>query len=91
MPLHLDFGLFDALADLDFLFAGEQRHFAHLVHVHPHRVVQNFQPGIFFLFRFGGFGALDLGLVHDFDVQSCAAWCKARPDLPATGRPAEHR
>ena len=44
--LHLDFGLLDALANLDLLFAREQRHLAHLVHVHPHRVVQNFQPRV---------------------------------------------
>ena len=67
--LHLRFGLLDALADLDFLLAGEQRHLAHLVHVHPHRVVQDFQAAVLFLFRFRRLGALHLGLVHDLDVE----------------------
>ena len=73
--LHLDLGLLDALADLDFLFAREQRHLAHLVHVHPHRVVQNFQAGVLVRFlllrRFRLPGALGLGLVHDdFHVET---------------------
>ena len=63
------FGLLDALADLDFLLAGEQRHLAHLVHVHPHRVVQDLQPGVFLFFRFRRLGALDFGVVNDLDVE----------------------
>ena len=68
--LHLAFGLFDPLANLDFLFAGEQGHFAHLVHVHPNRIIQNLQPGIFFFLRFGRLGALDFRLVDNFDIQA---------------------
>ena len=47
--LHLHFGLFNALANFDFLFAGEQGHLAHLVHVHADRVVQNFEAGVLVL------------------------------------------
>ena len=74
--LHLDFGLFDALANLDFLFAREQRNLAHLVHVHANRVIENFQPRVLvrFLLLLRGFGlpgALGLGLIHDdFHVEA---------------------
>ena len=75
--LHLDFGLLDFFANLDFLFAREQRNLAHLVHIHPHRVVENFQPRVLVgllrlrLFRLlGAVGAFGLGLIHDdFHVQ----------------------
>jgi hypothetical protein len=54
----LGFAFLDALANLDFLLAGQQRDFAHLAQIHLHRVVQNIQAAFFFLFhRFGcGFG-----------------------------------
>ncbi len=76
--LHLHFRVLDLLADLHLLLAGEQRNLAHLVHVHAHRVVQNFQPRILVHFvrlrllgLFRAFGALGLGLVHDnFHVQA---------------------
>jgi hypothetical protein len=77
--LHLHLRVLNLFADLDFLLARQQGNLAHLVHVHPHRVIQNFQPGLLVhLFRLGLFrlgalgalGALDLGLVHDdFHVQ----------------------
>ena len=75
--LHLDFGLLDFFANLDFLFAREQRNLAHLVHIHAHRVVENFEARVLIgflrlrLFRLlGAFGAFGLGLVHDdFHVQ----------------------
>ena len=63
------FGLLDALADLDLLLPGEQRHLAHLVHVHPHRVVQHFQPAILLFLRLRRLGPLHLGVVHDLDVE----------------------
>ncbi len=76
--LHLHFRVLDFFADLHFLFAREQRHLAHLVHIHPHRVVQNLQPRVilgFFrlrLFRtFGPFGAFGFSLIHDdFHVEA---------------------
>ena len=75
--LHLDLGLFDALANLDFLFAREQRNLAHLVHVHANRVVENFEPRVlvcFLLLRVraaGCVGAFGLGLIHDdFHVET---------------------
>ena len=77
--LHRDFGFLDFFANLDFLFAREQRHFAHLVHVHPDRVVENFKARVlirlFLLLRLfgmlGAFGALGFGLIHDdFNVKT---------------------
>ena len=38
------FGGFDALGNFHLLLAGQQRHLAHLLEIHPHRVVQNIQP-----------------------------------------------
>ena len=73
---HRDFGFLDFFADLDFLFAREQRNLAHLVHIHANRIVENFQARIILdLFRLLGLlaavGALGLGLVHDdFHVEA---------------------
>ena len=67
--LDIGFGFLDALADLDFLLASEQRHFAHLVHVHPHWIVQNLQPAVFLFLRFGRLGPLHLGVVHYLDIE----------------------
>jgi len=61
-----------------FLFPGEQGNLAHLVHIHPNRVVQDFQAGVVFFFpgrcvfrRFGTFRALGFGLIHhDFHIQT---------------------
>ena len=69
--LHLHFRVLNFFANLHFLFAGEQRHFTHLVHIHPNRIVQNFQSRIifdFFRLRLIGLlalGAFGLGLIHD--------------------------
>ena len=67
---HLQLGLFDALANLHFLLPRKQRDLAHLVHVHPDRIVQNFQACVLVLLflrlrRLRLFGALGLGLIHD--------------------------
>ncbi len=73
---HLQFGFFDALANLDFLFPREQGHLAHLVHIHPDRIVENFQARVLVLLRrlcrLGRLGrAFGLGLVHDdFHVET---------------------
>ena len=39
--LGVQLGVLDALGDLDLLLAGQQRHLAHLLEVHPHRVVED--------------------------------------------------
>jgi hypothetical protein len=39
--LRLELGVLDPLGDLDLLLAREQRHLAHLLQVHPHRVVED--------------------------------------------------
>ena len=67
--LHLEFGLLDALANLHLLLAREQGHLAHLVHVHPNRVVQGIESAVFLLLRFRGFGLLDLGVGYNLDVE----------------------
>ena len=40
----------DALRNLHLLFPGQQRHLAHLLEIHPHRIVQNIEPRLFFIF-----------------------------------------
>ncbi len=54
--LGLEFGVLDALGDLDFLFARQQRDLAHLLEIHAHRVVEDV------VLR--GTGLLLLGLLH---------------------------
>jgi hypothetical protein len=39
--LDLDLGVLDAFGNLDFLLAGEQRHLAHLLEIHPDGVVED--------------------------------------------------
>jgi hypothetical protein len=68
--LHLGFGFLDSFANLNFLFPGQQGHFAHLVHVHANRIVQHLKAGIFFFLRFGWFGAFHLGVVDYLNIQS---------------------
>ena len=41
--LHAKFGVFDALGDFDLLFASEQRDLAHLLEVHPNRIVEDIE------------------------------------------------
>src|SRR5438046_8839130 len=40
-------GLFDSLADGHFAFAREERHLAHLTQVHPERIIQRIELGLF--------------------------------------------
>src|SRR5438874_10257629 len=58
---HAQLPALDAFGDLHFTFAGEQRHRAHLAHIHAHRVVGFFQlaRGEIELHLFAG---LDIGL-----------------------------
>ena len=70
-------GLFDPLGNLHFLFAGEQWHLPHLLEIHPHRIVQNFEAAfgfLFFLFLFALFFAflvpIDLRGFNDVDLHS---------------------
>ena len=41
--LHHVFGFLDPLGNLHLLFAGEQRDLAHLLEIHPHRIIQDIQ------------------------------------------------
>ena len=63
------FSFLDTLANLDLLLPGEQRHFAHLVHVHPHRVVQNLQSAVLLFLRFGWLGPLHFRVIYDLDIE----------------------
>ncbi len=60
--------VFDALGDFDFLFAGKQRHLAHLLEVHSNRVIQNIMlAGLgLFLFRFF---LLSLEVINFFRIE----------------------
>lgn len=59
------------LQDLDFLFAGEKRDFAHLAEVHLDGVVQDVQAAFVFFLRFGlGFGALQIGRFDNLDLEA---------------------
>ena len=49
---HHVFGFLDALGYFDFLFAGQERHLAHLLEIHPHWVVQDIDLGFGSLFLF---------------------------------------
>ena len=62
--------LFDALGDFDLLLARQQRDLAHLLEVHPHRVIQNVQTPLVFVFlRLRLLDAVHFGLVNDLDLQ----------------------
>jgi len=59
----------DALGNLHLLFARQQRHLAHLLEIHPHRVVERVQPVRVFLHGIGCFDAIHLRRVHNFDFK----------------------
>ena len=53
MLCDLIFGFLDPLGNLHFLLARQQRHLAHLLEIHPHRVIENVELRFrlfFFLF-----------------------------------------
>ena len=65
----LVFRLLDALGNLHLLLARQQRHRAHLLEIHPHRVVQRVQLARFLLVVFRLLDAVHFRLVHDFNFQ----------------------
>ena len=60
---------FDSFANFHFLFAGQQRDFAHLAQIHLDGIVQDIQAAFlyYFFFRFGRLGAIKVGRFHDLD------------------------
>ena len=70
-------GGLDALGDLHFLFARQQRDLAHLLEVHADGIVEDIEAGIDlgrFLFLFGfALEAVDLRGVDDLDVHPAEA------------------
>jgi len=72
--LHHQFGVLDALGNLNFLLAGEQRDLAHLLEVHPDGIVQyiELRVGLVFLLLVMGFlavlVAIDLRGIDDVDL-----------------------
>ena len=50
--LHHVLRFLDAFGNLDFLLPGQQRHLAHLLEIHPHRVIERVQPDLCLLFIF---------------------------------------
>ena len=70
----IDLRFFDPLGNLHFLLAGQQRHLAHLLEIHPHRVIENIELR-FRLFFFLFLGVLlavlvtvDLGSFDNVDL-----------------------
>ena len=62
--------LFDSLADGHFAFAREQRDLAHLAQVHPQRIIQRVELGLFvWLPRLRLLSAVHLRLVDDLNVE----------------------
>ena len=59
-PLDHDLGFLDPLGNLDFLFPGQERDLAHLLEIHPDRVIQNIKLrlGLLFLVVFALFFAV---------------------------------
>ena len=77
MLLHHVFGFLDSLGNLHFLFARQERHLAHLLEIHPHRIIQNIELGLgllflFFLFRvfFSVLVTIDLRRFDNIDLHS---------------------
>ena len=74
---HRGLSALDALGQLDFAFAREQRHRSHLAQVHAHRIVglvaevldQVQVGGLFALFQL--LVEFDLGLFQDLDARAC--------------------
>ena len=75
--LHHALGVLDALGNFDFLLAGQQRHLAHLLEVHPDGIVEDVELRVGLLlvgkFLLGAGGGLlvtvDLGRVDDVDLE----------------------
>ncbi len=76
--LHHPLGFFDPFGYFDFLFPGQKRDLAHLLEIHPHRIVQNISLGFCSLFLFfllvGVFltvlVAIDLRRFNNVDLQA---------------------
>src|ERR1035441_1306657 len=68
-PPHFKFGLLDPPEALHLLLAREQRHSAHLVHIHPKGVVLAIELAVFLRLWFLGFGLLDFGLGYNLDAK----------------------
>ena len=72
--LHLLFGFLDPLGNLHFLLARQQRHRAHLLQIHPHRIVEDVELrlGFFLLFvrvLLPVLEAVDLGGLDNVDLE----------------------
>jgi len=62
------FGHFNALGDFHLLLAREQRHLAHLLQIHPDRIIQDVQPGTLGKLL-QPLDTLRLDLVNDLDLE----------------------
>ena len=67
------FGLFDTLGDGDFFLASQQRDLAHLLEIHPNRIVEDVVLGCahFFLFSLflTGLEGFNFGVVEDLNFE----------------------
>ena len=68
----VSFAFFDSFANFHFLFAGEQRDFAHLAQVHLDGIVQDVQAAFCLLLpvRPAGLAALQVGRFDDLDLEA---------------------
>ena len=62
--------LLDPLGNFHLLLARQQGNLAHLLEVHPHRVIQDVQPRlVLVLIRFRLLDPVHLGLINDLDLK----------------------
>ena len=70
-PFNLVLRIFNALGDLDFLLARQQRDLPHLLEIHPDRVIEDVEPAlVLLLLGLGLPDAIDFGLINDLDFET---------------------
>ena len=61
---------FNPFGNLDFLFPRQQGNLPHLLQIHPDRVIENIEPGLFVIFlRLGLLDPIDFGLVNNLNLE----------------------
>ena len=68
--LHHIFGFLNAFGNFHFLLSGQERDLAHLLEIHPHRIVENIELGFGFLFLFFLFLRVFFPVLIPIDLRS---------------------